>query len=205
MGNTYKVIDESTWERAMHCMIFRNSVEPAFCVTFEIDVTDFLQQIRKQNFSYTLAFVYAVCKCANEIEAFRYRFLDGEIVLFDNIDTAFTSLNKETQLFKVVNVPMQDTMEDYVALAKKQRKIRQTISPRQWQMIFISFLLFRGYHTLIFPILNRGKRIMPPHCLTGENSMKKMEKSICLFPYKCIIHLLMAYILENLRKSCSTI
>ena len=31
----YEIIDESTWDRAMHCMVFRNSIEPAFCVTFE--------------------------------------------------------------------------------------------------------------------------------------------------------------------------
>ncbi len=42
MTNTYKVIDEKTWDRAMHCMVFRNSVEPAFCVTFDADVTIFL-------------------------------------------------------------------------------------------------------------------------------------------------------------------
>ena len=124
MANTYKVIDEKAWERAMHCMVFRNSVEPAFCVTFDVDITNFLQQIKRQNFSFTLAFVYAVCKCANEIEAFRYRFLDGKIVLFDKIDTAFTYLNKDTELFKVVNVPMQETIEDYVALAKKTEEIQ---------------------------------------------------------------------------------
>ena len=117
MANTYKVIDEKTWERNMHCMVFRNSVEPAFCVTFEADITNFLQHVRKQNFSFTLAFVYVVCKCANEIESFRYRFLDGNIVLFDKIDTAFTYLNKDTELFKVVNVPMHDTMKEYVELA----------------------------------------------------------------------------------------
>jgi Chloramphenicol O-acetyltransferase len=90
MVNTFKVIDEKTWERAVHCKIFRESIEPAFCVTFNADITNFLQQIRKQNFSLTLAFVYAVCKCANEIKEFRYRFLDRNIVLFDKIDTAFT-------------------------------------------------------------------------------------------------------------------
>lgn len=52
MANAYKVIDEKTWERAMHCMVFRNSVEPAFCVTFDVDITNFLQHVRKQNFSY---------------------------------------------------------------------------------------------------------------------------------------------------------
>lgn len=41
MANKYEVIDESTWERDMHCMVFRKSIEPAFCVTFEADVTEF--------------------------------------------------------------------------------------------------------------------------------------------------------------------
>lgn len=66
-----------------------------------------------------MAMIYAVSKCANEIEEFRYRFLDGKVVLFDRIDTAFTYLNKETELFKVVNVPMCDSMEEYVFLALK--------------------------------------------------------------------------------------
>lgn len=119
MANSYQVIDEKTWKRAMHCMVFRNSIEPAFCVTFELDITNFLKKTKEQGHSFTLAMVYAVCKCANEIEEFRYRFVDDKIVLFDKIDTAFTYLNQETELFKVVNVPMQDTMQEYVEMAMK--------------------------------------------------------------------------------------
>lgn len=119
MANAYQVIDEKSWKRAMHCMVFRNSIEPAFCVTFELDITDFRNKVKAQGYSFTLAMVYAVCKCGNEIEEFRYRFLDGKVVLFDNIDTAFTWLDQETELFKVVNVPMQDTMQEYVPLASK--------------------------------------------------------------------------------------
>lgn len=117
MANSYQIIDEKTWKRAMHCAVFRNSVEPAFCVTFELDITNFLSKTKEQGYSFTLAMVYAVCKCANEIEEFRYRFLDGKVVLFDKIDTAFTYLNKETELFKVVNVPMRNYMKEYVELA----------------------------------------------------------------------------------------
>ena len=58
-------------------------------------------------------------ECANEIEEFRCRFVDGQAVLFDRIDTAFTYLDSETELFKVVNVPMADTMEEYVTAALK--------------------------------------------------------------------------------------
>lgn len=81
MANTYQIINEKTWERAMHCMVFRNSVEPAFCVTFEADITRFKRLVKEQGMSFTLAMVYAVCKCANEIEAFRYRFVDGKIMI----------------------------------------------------------------------------------------------------------------------------
>lgn len=117
--NSYQVIDEKTWKRAMHCIVFRNSIEPEFCVTFELDITNFLRKTKVQGYSFTLAMVYAVCKCANEIEEFRYRFVDDKIVLFNKIDTAFTYLNQETELFKVVNVPMQDTMQEYVEMAMK--------------------------------------------------------------------------------------
>ena len=96
MANKYEVIDESTWERAMHCMVFRNSIEPAFCVTFEADITEFKKKVKEEGLSFTLAMVYAVCRCANEVEALRYRFLDGKVVLYERIDTAFTYLNKET-------------------------------------------------------------------------------------------------------------
>ena len=52
MANTYQIIDEKTWKRAMHCMVFRNSVEPAFCVTFEVDITKFLKLVKEQVLEY---------------------------------------------------------------------------------------------------------------------------------------------------------
>lgn len=103
----------------MHCAIFRNSVEPAFCVTFTADITKFKRMVKEEGLSFTMAMVYAVCKCANDIEAFRYRFVDGQVVLYDRIDTAFTYLNKDTGLFKVVNVPMLDGLQEYCELALK--------------------------------------------------------------------------------------
>lgn len=45
--NAYKIIDQSTWARATHCAVFRNCVEPAFCVTFDLDVTAFYRKIRR--------------------------------------------------------------------------------------------------------------------------------------------------------------
>ena len=110
-------IDLATWNRAMHCQIFRNSVQPQYCVTFELDITNFLRRIKKRGYSFTFSFVFAVTKCANEIEEFRCRFWEGKPVIYDKINTSFTYLDSGSELFKVVNVEMQDTIEEYVSLA----------------------------------------------------------------------------------------
>lgn len=117
MGSNYTLIDENSWKRSLHCKVFRNSVEPAFCITFELDVTHFVRKMKELKLSFTMAMIFAVSKCANEIEEFRYRFVDGRVALFDRIETAFTYLDKDSELFKVVNVPMQETMAEYVAIA----------------------------------------------------------------------------------------
>lgn len=117
--NEYKIIDQSTWKRAAHCAVFRNCVEPAFCVTFELDITEFYRKIKQEKLPFTFAMIYVVAKCANRIEEFRYRFLEGQVVLFDKIDTAFTYLDKQTELFKVVNVPFAGNMSEYCKTAKQ--------------------------------------------------------------------------------------
>lgn len=117
--NSYKIIDESTWNRSFHAKIFRNSVEPAFCVTFELEIADFLEFVRAQKLSFTMSLIYAAASAANSIENFRYRFLDGKIVLFDKVDTAFTYLDKETELFKFVRVPFEGSLREYAERASK--------------------------------------------------------------------------------------
>lgn len=114
-----KFIELETWDRAMHYQVFRNSLQPRYCVTFDLDITHFLPKIKEKGYSFTFAFVYAVTKCANQIEEFRCRFVDGKPAIFETINTSFTYLKKGTELFKVVNVPMQNSMDQYVTLAKQ--------------------------------------------------------------------------------------
>lgn len=114
-----KFIDLETWDRAMHYQVFRNSLQPQYCVTFDLDITHFLPKVKEKGYSFTFALIYAVTKCANQIEEFRCRFVDGKPAIFETINTSFTYLKKGTELFKVVNVPMQNSMDEYVALAKQ--------------------------------------------------------------------------------------
>lgn len=112
-------IDLTTWDRAIHYQVFRNRVQPHYCISFDLDITKFLARIKAKGFSFTFSFAYAVTKCANQIENFRYRFVNGKPAIFDTINTSVTYLNKETELFKVVNIPMQSSLDEYVTLAKR--------------------------------------------------------------------------------------
>lgn len=115
-GN-YKIIDTDKWARKIHCSIFRNSLIPLYCISFNLDITNFYKEIKKKKYSTTLSLIYIITKCANSIENFRYRFENKEVVLYDNIDTSFTYLKKGSDLFMQVNVPFLNNFDDYISLA----------------------------------------------------------------------------------------
>lgn len=119
MDNDYMIIDESSWPRASHCKAFRGWAQPSIYMAFEVDVTEFQKKTRSMGLSFTLAVTYAVCLCANSVENFRYRFQDGKVVLYNSTDCLFTYLNRETELFKMIKVPMTEDIESFVALAGK--------------------------------------------------------------------------------------
>lgn len=129
MDRNYKEIDMKTWKRAAHCQVFRNYAQPQYGVSFELDITHFLPEVRKAGFSFTFATIYLAAKCANAVEEFRYRFLEGKVVLFDTVGTSFTYLDRETELFKVVRVDMTDTMAEYVDVARKTVQNQKTYFP----------------------------------------------------------------------------
>ncbi len=117
MAHEYVVVDLESWKRKVHCQVFMNAMLPQYCVSLELDVTRFRSHVREKGLSFSLAFIYAVTRCANRIEEFRYRFLDGKVVLYESINTAFAHLDKGAELFKFVSAPMRETMEEYVRLA----------------------------------------------------------------------------------------
>ena len=69
MRKGYQVIDRKIWKRNNRCKIFQNSLEPQYCISMELDITNFLRMVKEHNYSFTFAFIYVVCKCANKIEA----------------------------------------------------------------------------------------------------------------------------------------
>ena len=118
-SNRCSRIEMGSWPRAKHYDHFLHFQMPEYRITVPIDISNFRNVVKTNGWSFTLAMNYAVAYCANQIEEFRYRIVDGRPVLYERIDTAFTYLNKETELFRTIVAPLTSSMAEYVASAAK--------------------------------------------------------------------------------------
>ena len=127
--NSYTLIDEKNWRRREHCAIYRHYVEPSYCMTVDLDVTNFLRTVKDEGYSFTMSLIWLVSRCANEIEEFRYRFLSERVVLFDRVDTYFAYMDEGDDLFKMVTVPFRDSLREFVTEATRTAKAQRVYFP----------------------------------------------------------------------------
>lgn len=118
-SNRCSRIEMGSWPRAKHYAHFLHYQMPEYRITVPLDISNFRMVVKKKGWSFTLAMNYAVAYCANQVEEFRCRIVDGRPVLYDRIDTAFTYLNKETDLFRTIIAPLTSSMAEYVVSAAK--------------------------------------------------------------------------------------
>ncbi|PKK98381.1 MAG: chloramphenicol acetyltransferase [Tenericutes bacterium HGW-Tenericutes-2] len=111
-------IDIEKWDRKNTYNFFKDIDVPRYLMTFDLDVTNFYRYVKKNQFSFYLAFIYIVVNQMNEIENFRYRFIDGEPCLFDLTHPSFTDRIENSENFKIVTVLMENEIEKFMNKAK---------------------------------------------------------------------------------------
>lgn len=84
-----------------------------------IDITNFLDKIKKSKLSFYYSMIFASMQAANEIPQLRYRIRGDQVVLHDKIHPSFTELSPGSELFKLVTVNLLDTLEEFVVAAEK--------------------------------------------------------------------------------------
>lgn len=85
-------------EKKEHFLFFSKFEEPFFGVTINIDCTLAYQQAKEKGNSFFLYYLYRALKAANAIENFRYRIIDKEVYLFDQINASAT-INRPDETF----------------------------------------------------------------------------------------------------------
>ncbi|GJM63964.1 chloramphenicol acetyltransferase [Persicobacter diffluens] len=90
-----KKLDLKTWKRKEHFEFFSNFDEPFFGIVTEIEVTNAYHYCKNNEISFFAYYLYQSLKAANQLEAFRYRIIEGEVIIFDEIHASATIGRKD--------------------------------------------------------------------------------------------------------------
>jgi chloramphenicol O-acetyltransferase type A len=115
-----KVIDQNLWNRKDHFAFFRNVAYPVYNICFDISIGRLKEYARDRNLSFNLSMVYVVTEALNELENFRYRLRGNEVVLHDSLTPWYTEIDKGSELFKMVTVPMEHDIAQFVEKAREK-------------------------------------------------------------------------------------
>ncbi len=113
-----KVIDVENWDRKEHFAFFRRMDYPHYNIGTDLDITAFKAAVKEAGYPFSFALTYAVSTVMNEVEAFRYRLRDGEVLLYDRVHPAFAYLAPNMKYFKMVTMDLTPEMGEFVEKAR---------------------------------------------------------------------------------------
>ena len=111
-------IDMNTWPRREIYDFFSPISNPFYSVTFTLDVTNLYRYVRERELSFYYALVYLCTQAVNRVEAFLYTIEDGKVRMYDKRQPSFTDLEKGSELFRMVFVPCEGSLDDFCRAAK---------------------------------------------------------------------------------------
>lgn len=111
-------IDMNAWPRREIYDFFSPISNPFYSVTFTLDVTNLYRCVRERELSFYYALVYLCTQAVNRVEAFLYTIEDGKVRIYDKRQPSFTDLEKDSELFRMVFVPCEGSLDDFCRAAK---------------------------------------------------------------------------------------
>ena len=106
-------LNTSEWKRRSHFDFFKNFDNPFFNICSAIEVTELLQYCKNRKVSFFLSNLFITTLTANEIEEFKYRIEDNEVVIYDRIHPSSTIINKDN-IFSFCNFEYITSFSDFL-------------------------------------------------------------------------------------------
>lgn len=120
-------VDYDTWPRREVLDFFSGVSNPFYNVTFKVDVTRLYAFTKARHISFYYALVYLATKAVNSVENFRYALNQGKLVLLDRRLPSFTDLHPGSEIFHIVNMPCEGTLEEFCRAAAEKSRTQTTL------------------------------------------------------------------------------
>ncbi len=124
-------IDTVNWERNKTYEWFKSFSNSTYSMNVRMDVSKLVRHCKNNKESFFIDLLFIVLKGLNSIEEMRMRLVDGKVILYDDINPAFTVM---TQVNSFENVRFNnihnystfyDVASNYIESAKKQDSIKK--------------------------------------------------------------------------------
>ena len=114
-----KYLDLKKWIRRDVFEFFLGFDKPYFNISTQLDVTQLLTALSdRPDISVSMAYHYFALRAANEIEPFRYRLKDGQVIVYDVIHGGTTVL-LPNEIFTLVYFEYDASFEKFMAGAER--------------------------------------------------------------------------------------
>jgi chloramphenicol O-acetyltransferase type A len=88
-------IDITSWNRKEHFEFFSTFEEPFFSITTPIDMTIAYKKAKVKQIPFFVYYLHKTIAAVNQVENFRYRIEENEVVLYDEIDASATIMRED--------------------------------------------------------------------------------------------------------------
>ncbi|MEC4054441.1 chloramphenicol acetyltransferase [Myroides odoratimimus] len=112
-------IDTTQWERGEQYAFFKQFTEPFFGITVQVDCTTVYNRAKANGDSFFLTYLYDALRAANEVAAFRYRIVDNEVYLYDEVHASPT-INRPNGTFGFAYMNYHTDKQIFFTEAKKE-------------------------------------------------------------------------------------
>lgn len=111
-------VDLATWPRKEHFAFFNSFDEPYFSINVDVDCTTAYLRAKELQVSFYLYYVHCAISAINGIDSFRYRVINDEVFIYDQINVSHVVLRAD-ETFGFGFVKFTPILADFVAAAKK--------------------------------------------------------------------------------------
>jgi len=118
-------IDISSWNRKEHFEFFNTFEEPFFGITTQIDMTIAYEKSKKLQIPFFVYYLHKTIAAINQVENFRYRIEDNEVVLYDEIDASATIM-REDKTFGFSFMKFHSDIQEFAEIAQTEIERIQT-------------------------------------------------------------------------------
>ncbi len=120
MGDGLKEIDLASWPRRNHFEFFRSFERPHFDVACRVEVTEVVRHCRQTDRSLFGTLFHGAMWAANEVDAFRLRFVDDRVFEVATCHGSFTFLGPG-DLFNYATARYHDDLDTFIGHIKTAR------------------------------------------------------------------------------------